>query len=568
MEKIIYGSKMKKVDSYAIENIGIPSMVLMERAAFSAFSHINRYADLPKKCVSLCGVGNNGGDGLALARMSHLDGDDVHVFVIGDEAKATEQWKQQKRMAINCGVTIDYIEVKGVTEEATDAYSNVRGALELLDKAIDDCHYVVDAIFGIGLSREVQGIYAEVINMVNEKKKKRKLERFLFLYSLDVPSGLCADTGRVMGTAIKADTTYTFGAVKTGLLLCDGRDYSGKIHICDIGFPKKIYAEALEKQDICMSLNHDDICEAFYRRRHSNKGTYGKVLVIGGSENVYGAAYFAAMSAYRSGCGLVRLITHKNNRDLIYEKMPEAIINVYDSGEEEENIAAMVNEAVDWADTIVIGPGLSKGREAQLLMQHTMSLAKEQSKYIIIDADGLNIISDRPELKQYYHEKTIVTPHVGEAARLMKKSVKEIAENIIDNAAEYAHENNINVMLKDSTTVILGIESSDDKCNNRVCVNKKGNSGMATGGCGDVLTGIVAAVLAGSIDIEEIELYRKLCEAGISEKEKERELTFLGMAIAGYVHGDAGDSAADRFGEPSLMASDILDKLSGIFNVL
>ncbi len=550
MEKIIYGSKMKKVDSYTMEVIGIPSMVLMERAAFSVFMDIEKNIDKTKSFLCLCGMGNNGADGIALSRMLKIAGYDVSVITIGDESKATKQWLSQRDIALECEVVIEKVDDLLVTVDKAISYHNIEAKVKTYD-------YVVDAIFGIGLTREILGIYKDIIGIVNNERNRVGNDR-LKVYALDVPSGLCADTGKIMGSAIYADKTYTFGAMKTGLLLYKGKDVAGKTVVCDIGFPNKAYEEGLDKRDICYMVTSDDIKNISHRKKNSNKGTYGKVVVIAGSKDMYGAAYFSARAALEMGAGLVRIITHANNRNLIYDRLPEAMISSYNTGEDEELLKKMVKEAISWCDSIVIGPGLSKGKEACILLEEAMKLSKEYKKHIVIDADGLNIISDNKKLTKYYHESTVITPHVGEASRLMDKKsmVTDIAGNIIDAAKMYGAKHNINVIQKESTTVILGIECCDDKCNNRVCINTSGNPGMATGGSGDVLAGMVAAVLAGSIDIDKQDFLEDM-----SLKEWKKSKTFLGASIATYIHGLAGDIAAKECGETSMMATDILDMI-------
>lgn len=564
MKKIIYGSKMKKVDSYTMEVIGIPSMVLMERAAFSVFMDIKSNTDIDKNksFLCICGMGNNGADGVALARMLHLDGYKAYIVAVGDEKKSTEQWREQKRIALNCDVPMYMLKDNAdngnsyiVTEDKMAAYD-----INMLEEKLAQCDYVVDAMFGIGLTRTVEGIYAKVIDKINHIRVGKGV------FAMDIPSGLCADTGRIMGTAVKSEKTYTFGALKTGLLLFKGKDIACENVICDIGFAEKTYKNALDKSEICYAIEEDDIKSVIHRKKHSNKGSYGKILVIAGSENVYGAAYFSATAACKMGSGLVRIITHKNNRNLIYEKLPEAMISVYDSDEEEENISKLIEEAVSWADTIVVGPGLSKSRTAIALTKYAMIHSKAHGRHIVIDADSLNIISEHGELKEYYHNKTVITPHIGEMSRLTRKSVACIAENIIDVASEYAAENNINVILKESTTVILGIESSEDKCNNRVCINTTGNAGMATGGSGDVLAGIVAAVLAGGVNVKNMQEYKRLCDEAVSEYELECEQTYLSAALAVYIHGLAGDMASEQYGETSMTATDILNNIPNVLH--
>lgn len=552
MKKIVYGSKMKKVDNYTMDVLGIPSMVLMERAAFSVFLYMNEHIDQVKKILCVCGTGNNGADGIALARMLCLSGYKAEVLYIGDENKATNQWKEQKNIAINCDLQIESAEDLQVTLDKNETYNSIR---DIIKERLYGYDFIVDAIFGIGLTRNVEGLYADFIESINEQRKNDKVK----VYALDVPSGLCADTGKVMGTAIEADMTFTFGAMKTGLLLYKGKDFAGEIVINDIGFPEKAYMKGLEKSECCKTVDEADLNAMTARKRHSNKGSYGKILIIGGSEKVYGAVYFSAMAACKLGCGLIRVITHENNRNLIYNKLPEAMINVYGTDESEESIVKMIDEAVAWADVIVIGPGLSKNNVAELLLKHAMRSVKYADKSIIIDADGLNIIAEKPELLEYYHRKTIITPHIGEAARLFGENTATIAGDIIKVAGSYAHEHNINVIQKDSTTVILGIESSEDKCNNRVCINTSGNAGMATGGSGDILTGIVAAVLAGGIDVTKMQEYQDAFD-------KEGEKIFLAASVAVYIHGLAGDMAAEEMGETSMTATDILNKIPKVLN--
>ena len=392
MDKVLYGSKMKKVDSYTIDTIGIPSMVLMERAAFSIFMDMKDKIDKSDKIICLCGMGNNGADGIALARMLQIEGYSVKALMLGNEEKATKQWHEQRQIAKNCDVKVQNISDTLVTVDEGMSYYDIRAELKLYD-------YVVDAIFGIGLTRDVEGIYKKLIEAVNDERKSRsKSNSPLTVYSVDIPSGLCADTGKIMGTAMCADKTFTFGTMKTGLMLYKGKDISGEIIVCDIGFPSKAYEVALDIEDTCQMITKEDLASMSPRIRHTNKGTYGKVAFIAGSETMYGAAYFSARATLEMGCGLVRIITHENNRNLIYEKLPEAMISTYSTGQNETDIESMIDDAVSWCDTVVIGPGLSKDREARLLVEYTMRKAKEFEKYIVIDADGLNIISDNPKL--------------------------------------------------------------------------------------------------------------------------------------------------------------------------
>ncbi len=553
MRRLVYGSKMKKVDSYTIEHIGIPSMVLMERAAYAMCQYIVGHTKPTDKVVCVCGTGNNGADGIALARMLTLEGYTADVLVVGNEHKATDEWVSQKAIAAACGVNIGNLTVCGrlteniVTMDSNGSYSMDKSALTDMLSSYD---VIVDGIFGIGLTRDVEGIYRDVVESINAAGRT--------VYAVDAPSGLCSDTGQVLGVAVRATATITFGSVKTGLWLYQGREYAGEIVEKHIGFPENAYAESLEKSDVCFALEDKDLIDIYNRKPHSNKGSYGKVLVVGGSKNVYGAAYFAATGAFKLGSGLVRIITHVNNRNLIYEKLPEAMISTYRTEEEENALATMVAEGVAWADAVVVGPGLSKTDEAYVLLKNAMLYTKQMAKPIIIDADGLNIISEHRELEDMYHNKTILTPHIGEAARLVEKQPEQVAADVIGVMGKYARAYGITMVVKDATTVTFGIESCDDKCHNRVCVNTTGNAGMATGGSGDILSGMIAAAVSGGIDVEQVPEY------AISE-DKDAEKMYLGAAIAVYIHGQAGDMAAVEKGQTAMTASDILEKIGEKF---
>lgn len=553
MERIITGNAMKKIDNYTINEIGIPSLVLMERAAMAMCTFFLENAEKSSRILCVCGMGNNGADGMALARMLTLKGYRADVVTVGDEEKSTTEWKQQTNIAVNCGVNINsWEELKSmkVTTDIDDSYNDV------WENILDAYDYVVDALFGIGLTRCVEGEFAKVINGINHVRRNRENRgKRLTVIATDVSSGLDADNGIIMGCAVKADYTITFGAMKSGLLLCMGKDVSGNILVRDIGFPENAYIHGAECSEKYVSFTRKDILEVIKRPAHSNKGTYGKVLVIAGSENMYGAAYLSSMAALKTGCGLVRIITHKNNRELLYKMIPEAIIQVYDKNEElsEEE----VSRAVSWSDVTVIGPGIGTKAQAVKLVRRVMTVTKDKEQLLVIDADGLNIISSDESLKKLYHEKIVITPHLGEASRLMGVPVKAIAEDIVNCGRKYAGENGINVVLKDSTSVILGIESLDNKCNNRVCVNTSGNAGMATAGSGDVLAGIIAGVLAGGIGITTlVEDYGKSCA----------ERIFVAVSLAVYIHGMAGDRAAEKYGQTSMTATDILNMICEIVN--
>lgn len=537
MDRILTGQGMKSVDNYTIQKVGIPSMVLMERAALGVSELIKNKINKSQRVLCICGTGNNGADAVAVARQLVCDDYKADVVIVGDDKRCSEEFGHQRDIAMSCKVKF----LDAVTSECCDAYN-------YLCKAINEEYdIIVDGIFGIGLSRDIEGVIKDVIYKVNESKMLRKEKNELKVVAVDIPSGLNSSTGEVMGIASDADVTVTFGSKKAGMYLYKGKDVCGQVVVIDIGFPKHAYEEALIGMQSYNVIETDDLVRHLARRAHSNKGTYGKVLIIAGSSGMYGAAYLAAKAAFRVGVGLVKIITHSKNRELIYTMLPEAMVDSYEN--ENEISELELEKSIKWADSVLIGPGMGDSDMAKRLVYSAMKLAKSYDKYLVIDADGLNIISNDVSLKELFYKKTIITPHIGEASRLMNIEIGQIARNIVKAADDFASTYNVNVVLKDSTSVILGIESFDDKCNNRAYVNTTGNAGMATAGSGDVLAGIVAGIVAGGLD-------GSIAETDLTQA----------IAIAVYIHGMAGDMAAKEKGQSSMLATDILDMIAKVLN--
>ncbi|SHI87480.1 NAD(P)H-hydrate dehydratase [Parasporobacterium paucivorans] len=486
MKKLIYGSKMKEIDSYAINEIGIPSIALMERAAFSVFCEMEKMCSKQENILIVCGTGNNGADGLALARMLKLKGYRVDIQVIGDILKATQEFKIQKSVT-------DKLEVMVAERPVYESYD-----------------YIVDALFGVGLCREITGVYKETIERMNESNAVK--------IAIDIPSGLSGDTGAILGAGFVSDITVTFGILKTGLVISQGPDYAGQVIVADIGFPQTGHADifAHEEQDL-LSIPR--------RRKNSNKGSYGRLLVIAGSENMAGAAFLCAKSAYRVGTGLVQILTPKENREILQTLLPEAILKTYDASNPDfEEISGYI----DRASAIVAGPGLGISENAMKLIEKVM-LAKKKT---VIDADGLNIISQFPHLTGCYHSDIIITPHIREMSRLTCIEEDKIKNDLISTCRGYCEEHKISCILKDSGTVIC--------TGDRIYINLSGNPGMATAGAGDVLAGIAGGLLAMGLG------------------------TDIASSIGPFIHGLAGDRTVKKTGESALMASDIIDGLKDI----
>lgn len=484
MKYILTGKQMKTVDGYTINHIGIPGIVLMERAALSVASLIVQNETKNNSVLVVCGVGNNGADGLAVCRMLHLKGYSTCIYVLGEIQKATDDFKTQLNIVKNLGI-------------------------EIVDEIVSN-DIIVDAIFGVGLSREVTGKYKNAIEQINKIRAKK--------YAVDIPSGIDADTGKVLGVAVKAHHTVTFGYHKVGTVLYPGAEYCGKVMVADIGF-----APDTGLDDKIKYIENQDLKYVPKRKNYSNKGTYGKVLIIAGSKEISGAAVLSAMAAFKTGAGMVRVFTHENNRNIIGRLIPEAMINTYHT---ERFDMKSLEACLKWCDVVAVGPGMGTGEIQTKIVEKVL----EAELPTVLDADGINTISRRNEIKKKLHKKVIMTPHLGEMSRFMAVSVEEIAGNLIKYANQANYQYGVSIVLKDARTVIVS--------HHGIYINLTGNSGMATAGSGDVLTGIIVALLG--------------MKAGLEH-----------AAVLGpFIHGLAGDLAAEEYTKESMMAGDIVKKIA------
>lgn len=490
MKYLVTAEEMRGVDRFTIEEIGIPGAVLMERAALAAReaveNYIRKHPDAGKTVLVMAGTGNNGGDGLALARLLSEAGLYAEVWVVGEEAKASKQWLQQRKI-------LNHYPVEFCTKPERNEYT-----------------IIVDALFGVGLSREISGIYENAVDFFNGLRGWK--------IALDVPSGVDSDTGRILGkSSVRADETVTFGFCKRGLVLYPGCLSAGKVTTADIGIPEMAFGGRAPGMFALDEAPEELLPE---RCPWGNKGTFGKVLLVAGSVGMAGAAVLAARAAYRAGAGMVRVITPAENREIIQVSVPEAL-----TGTEEE-----LTSYFDWADVIAVGPGLGKGTAARRMLADVLS---GSSLPLLIDGDGLNLLAENPDMRKIVAEQgaggrsIVLTPHVGELARLLGKKIPEIQENVAGCGRNLATELQTVVAAKDARTYIC-------KKGEPVCVNLSGNSGLATAGSGDVLAGIIAGLMA-----QGMSDYRAVCAGA-------------------YIHGCMGDRAASECGEHACMAGDIM----------
>lgn len=508
MKYAVSAAQMKEMDRHTIEAVGIPACVLMEKAGMAAAERAKELFSREDRLLAVCGYGNNGGDGIVVARILHQAGYQVAVFMVGDGTHATRETRRQLRIAKNLGISV-------MRKAEPDEYTGI-----------------IDAVFGIGLSRPVTGELRTLFGKINASGAK--------VLSIDIPSGVCADNGTILGIAVKAVMTVTFGWQKVGCLLYPGADYAGKIYVEDIGFagftepPSRFYFD--ERPSALLPV----------RKKDAHKGSCGKVLVIAGSKNMSGAAYFAASAAYRMGAGLVRVVTASENREVLQRQLPEAVLTTYEvsDGTLAAESVEQIKEAVIWADVILLGPGIGTGAAGASLVNYVIANCTVP---LVIDADAITVLSRMVSEKvpaeqgisgrlNYIAELlpagTILTPHKKELSVLTGIPLAELVAGLLESSAACTQQNELIYVKKDARTIVSFGESD--------YINVTGNSGMATAGSGDVLAGMIAGLLA--------------------QGESKRMAAMSGC----YLHGMAGDVAAARKGMRSMLASDILEAIPAV----
>ncbi|MCM1101423.1 MAG: NAD(P)H-hydrate dehydratase [Clostridium sp.] len=515
MKYVVTAEEMRRYDTDTMERIGIPGMTLMERAALAArdaaLKALRRQdpsqtdGKYRGSAWILAGMGNNGGDGLALARLLAEAGLSVDIRCVGDASKASEQWTQQRHI-------LEHYRVRFCDAPVLREYT-----------------VLIDALFGVGLSREVTGIYADAIREFNELSG--------YKLALDIPSGISSDTGAVLGQAVRADATVTFGFIKRGLILYPGCGYAGTVQVADIGITERSF-RGRKPEMFCISDARDAADWIPPRPAAGNKGTFGKVLLVAGGRGMAGAAILGAQAAYRAGAGMVKVLTDESNRIAVQTAVPEALYGTWEE----------LLESADWADVIAIGPGLGRGEDAYACLERVLTQTR---KPLLIDADGLNLLAESNKMQEILAAResgVILTPHVGELSQLTGLSVLRLKEDLWRYGTALAHKLHAVVAAKDARTFVCGEESP-------VYVNTSGNDGMATAGSGDVLTGLIAGLWA-----------QRIAGEGTGEDAEENRASgnqiadVFAAACAGvWLHGAAGDAAARERGRHGCMAGDLAD---------
>ena len=491
MQLWVNAAQMKAADQYTIQKLGVPSLELMEHAAQACVQVLeDEKVDLSHVCV-VCGSGNNGGDGFAIARILQNNRYSVETFCVGNPEHYTEETQEQMHRLQECGGKITY----GMPQE--DSYS-----------------VVIDSVFGVGLSRKVEGRYRQVIEQMNRMRGTK--------FAVDIPSGLSATTGCILGCAFKADYTVTFQLKKIGLELSQGRTMAGRVIVPDIGISTD---SICEDQEIVRTAGKDIYRKMLPDRpEDSNKGTYGRLLVIAGSKGMAGAAYLNAHAAYMTGAGLVRIYTSSDNREILQTLLPEAIITTYEEYNKEELLSLLT-----WADGVCIGSGLGMSRLSEKILKTVIEYVKVPC---LIDADGLNLLAENKNyLNQMAERRFVITPHMKEMSRLTGISVEELKADRIQILKDFISRYRITCVLKDSRTLIASKEKG-------IRMNLTGNSAMAKAGSGDVLAGVISGWMVQGKEAEDA------------------------AELGTYIHGLSGDLAKFEKGVYSVMARDLIEYIS------
>ena len=496
--KVSRVSEMQQLDKTAIDRYGISDALLMENAGLAVASILQREIGFEnKKFMVVCGMGNNGGDGFVVARKIYSNGGIPKVLIMGSRDK----YKHTAEMNLKI---IEKLAVEIIDDVTID---NVRSD-------VMHCDVIVDAIFGTGLTRPVEGKYSDMIHLINRAKKP--------VVSVDIPSGINGDTGEIMGIAVKADHTITFGLPKLGNMFYPGYGHCGKLYVSHISFPPEML------NDFKIRLNPDIPLPP--RNPDFHKSDFGHLLCIAGASGYYGAPYFAAMSFLKAGGGYARLAAPKSMIPHLAQKGSEIVFIPQaetDSGSISlENKNALLS-LCDKMDMVIIGPGLSLNEETKELVKIIVETVK---KPVLIDGDGIAAICENPGILKQRSAETILTPHMGEMSRLTGLGVTDINADKVNILQKIAKE-------LDAVVVLKGAHSLIGCPDQQVFINMSGNAGMASAGSGDVLTGTIGAMVTAGLCVTDA-----VCK-GV------------------FLHGLAGDLAALEKGEDGMTAQDILDFL-------
>lgn len=515
MEYIVSAEEMKRADRTTSEVFGLSPEVLMERAALAVCEEItDPHAE--NRVLVFAGAGGNGGDGIAIARILHQRGAEVLLIAVGEIEKYREITRKQLETAMRYGVPLIRL------SDAADA----EAVRMIAERRFD---VIVDALFGIGVTRPLAGVWSAAVALITELKAAAGGR--VRVVSVDLPSGIHTDTGEVCGIAVRADLTVTMNHRKLGLVLYPGAEYAGQVRVVDVGITKESFGE---EHPQFAALDEEPRSCFPARDPAANKGGFGKILLIAGNGSIGGAPILAAEAAFAAGAGMVRVFTEQKNRTALLGACPEALIDTWDETQPIERMTETLKNALSWATACVIGPGIGTDERAAVLLE---TVLENDRLPLVIDADGLNLIARRPELKDAaaaYRQADrwpVLTPHVGEFARLSGLDADTVKKEFLTAPKKLAEELSCTILCKDARSVTTQAGRRTQ------ILNIVGNSGMATAGSGDVLAGIIGALAAQGLQ------------------------PYDAAAVGAYLHGLAGDAAAASCGEAAVTASEIVTHL-------
>ena len=506
--RVVTAEEMKQIDREACENFGLPGIVLMENAGLRVVEVIeNNVSEVKDKIFTiLVGKGNNGGDGLVVARHLLNRGAQVKVLLLA----TPEEFQGDARVNLN------------IWQKLGQPFYQVNqvNGINIVKVALLNTHLVVDALYGTGFRGAVNEKVGRVIELINASN--------LPVVALDIPSGLLADSGQTNGPCIRANHTVTFGLPKLGLVVEPGASFTGELHVADISLPKLL----TESKAIKRQLLTRELVASWFKPRSStaHKGTYGHVLVVAGARGMVGAARMTAKGALKSGAGLVTLALPHNLQPVAAANLDEAMtIGLPETDQGTLALAAReeILAACQRADVLALGPGLSTQTETVELVK---SLLPDLDIPVVLDADALNSLAGASDVLSRLTVPAVITPHPGEMGRLLGKPISEVQGDRLNVTSNAAQEWRVVTLLKGARTLI-GIPGGE------LYINPTGNPGMASGGSGDILTGVLAGLMA----------------QGLAPGQA--------AAAAAFLHGSAGDLAAKRLGQHSVLAGDILSHL-------
>jgi len=504
---LVGAGEMRDIETRALESYGITENILMENAGAAAVNAmLAEYGPLGGKRICVfCGTGNNGGDGFVIARHLLSEGAVPYIFITCNREKMSSASAGNLTAAIKYGVSVYEL--------------NTMEQLGAVHPICSSCDLIIDAIFGNGISRAIEGFASKLIIYINSLGK--------ITISVDLPSGINPDTGNIMGTAVQADMTVTFGLPKLGLSVYPGYQHTGKLVLADINFPPQLLG--IPRKNVLITAN---IASAMlpYRPGNANKGTFGPVLIIGGSPGLCGAVTLAGRAALKSGAGIVNACVPEGQYTAVKSASEEMLVTSLKenkNGSISEKNREHIKGLIDKSKTVLIGPGAGTDEETRSLIREIIAYC---DKPMIIDADGINAVAQDKNCLNNAKKDVIMTPHMGEMSRLCSIPIEQLMKEKITAASEFAVKNGINVLLKDGRSFL------SDKDGN-IYVNTTGNNGLASPGTGDVLAGIISSL-----------------------KAQGTETAAAGIA-GSYIHGLAADMLLKDMSEEGITASDVIVKI-------